>query len=183
MMATVLTVPVYVPRYGLSGDTYVASVGDEVSWELAVTDNWVPDHLLTTIEASAEPAEPALPSSEYYPTLLRERTFSAWWDAGRPVSGRVELSPVLALGDSRLPDCGVPDAQGVVTQMYWALDVLRQREDGPWDSLPGLGLVEVAGTDDEPDRPGFTAYFPTPGVDVTDGCWRHIGWFAMLQCP
>jgi hypothetical protein len=178
----VLTVPVYVPSYDQSGDTHVVGVGDEVSWQLAVHEEYLPDHLLATIEASAAPAEPPYPASNYYPTLLREGSFVAWWDAGRPVAGRVELRAGFAIGDSRLPDEGVPEARGVVDRLFWALDLLRQRRDGPWDRVPGLGLVEVESTQVAPDQEGFTAYFPAAGVDANDGYWRHIGWIAMLRC-
>jgi hypothetical protein len=178
----VVTVPVYVPSYGLSGDTHHVAVGDQVAWQLAVVDVYLPECLVTTIEAVAEPAEPPYPPSSYYPTLLRRGSFAAWWDAGRLVGEKVELRPVCAIGDSGLPDEGVPEAAGVVARLYWAMDLLRQRPDGPWDSVPGVGLVEVDSTDVSPDQESFPAYFPTAGVDPNDGSWRHIGWIAMLRC-
>jgi hypothetical protein len=114
--------------------------------------------------------------------ILRNRSFAAWWDAGRLVGERVEVRPVCAIGDSRIPDEGVPEAAGVVARLYWAMDLLRQRPEGPWNSVPGIGLIAVDSTDASPDHEGFSAYFPTAGVDPNDGRWRHIGWVAMLRC-
>jgi hypothetical protein len=177
----VVTVPVYVPSYGMSGETHVLAVGDQVEWELAVIDLYLPDHLLHTFSAHAEPAEPPYPASDYLPTLVREGGFVAWWDPGQAVGDEVELRPVCAIGDSRLPDEAIPQARGTVERLFWALDLLRQRSGGPWDSAPGIGLVEVASTEVVPDQPSFPAYFPT-ATSPTDGSWRHIGWIAMLRC-
>lgn len=175
------TVPVFVPSYEQSGDTHVVDVGDRVSWELAAVDAYLPPHLVRPTDAIAEPAESPLPSLNYYPTLVRQGDFVAWWDADEPVTGRVQLRLLFRIGDSRLPEDGVPPSRGVVTQMYCAFDLLRQRPDGPWDSVPGLGVVEVTSTEVWPAE-GFTAYFPDEGVDVNDGQWRHVGWVAMLRC-
>jgi hypothetical protein len=177
-----LTVPVYLPSYDQSGETHVVAVGDRVSWELAVIDAYLPEHLLETLDASAEPADSPYPPSDYYPTMLQKGSFAAWWDASRPVVGRVELRAAFRIGDSRLPDEGVPAAEGVVTRLHWALDLLRQRSDGPWESVPGLGLVEVRSTEDEVAGESFTAYFPAAEMDASEGQWRHIGWIAILQC-
>jgi hypothetical protein len=67
--------------------------------------------------------------------------------------------------------------------LYWALDLLRQRPDGRWESVPGVGLIEVDSTDVEPvQEKTFRAYLPSADLDPNDGHWRHIAWIAMLQC-
>ena len=53
-----VTVPVYVPSYDLSGDTHHVAVGDHVSWRLAVIDVYLPDCLLATVHAVTETAQP-----------------------------------------------------------------------------------------------------------------------------
>jgi hypothetical protein len=183
-----VTVPVYVPSYALSGDTHHVAVGDHVSWELAVIDVYLPDCLLAlaAVHAVTETAQPVNPP--YYWTsamvggsYVRRGSFVAWWEVDHPAGEEVQLRPVCAIGDSRLPDGGVPEASGVITRIYWALDLLRQRSDGPWERIPGVGLVEMDSTDQEPDQES-TAYFPTSDTDATDGRWRHIGWIATLQC-
>ncbi len=178
----VVTVPVYVPSYAWSGDTHVVTVGDRVAWELSVLDMYLPEHLLQTVTVTLERVDSRYPSVNWYQTLVRHGSFVAWWDAGRPVSGDVELRPVCAVGDPR-KDEAIPEATGTVTRLFWALDLLRQRPDGPWDRVPGIGLVEVPSTTVDPDQESFTAYFPGEApADAQDGHWRHLGWIAMLQC-
>ncbi|HEY1520378.1 MAG TPA: hypothetical protein VGL78_18905 [Solirubrobacteraceae bacterium] len=105
---------------------------------------------------------------------------TAWWDAARPVSGNVQLRAWFWIGDSRLPDEGVPETVGTMRQLYWAERLLRPRTDGPWDLVPGIGLTEVESTEVD-SVPGFTAYFPETEADVNDGRWEHSGWIAMIE--
>jgi hypothetical protein len=177
-------VPVYVPSFAWSGITFEVSVGDAVSWTLAVTDDiFLPEHLLDAAEVEARPFDDPLPSLDYYPTLVRRGSFVAWWDADRPVAGRVMLKAPCSMHDSRLPSEDVPTANGTILQLHWALDHLRQRSDGVWgDIVRGIGLVEVPSTDYEPDQPSFKAYFPTSDIPELTGRWRHIGWIATLEC-
>lgn len=183
-----VTVPVFVPSYDLSGVTHRVAVGDRVEWALAVIDEWyVPEFLLQAFEAVTEVAEPLDPPSYWTESLItgsyvRHGSFVAWWQLDHPPGEEVQLRPFCAIGDSRLPEGGIPKATGVVSHLYWALDLLRQRPDGPWDRVPGLGLLEVDSTEVDPEQETFRAYFPSTGVDTNDGRWRHIGWIAMLQC-
>jgi hypothetical protein len=181
------TVPVYVPSYGLSGDTHDVAVGDHVSWELAVIDVYLPECLLQSLRLRTEVANPVKPPDYWTDelvtgTYVRHGNFVAWWEEDEPGGREVQLRPVCAIGDSRLPEGDIPEATGVITRMYWGLDLLRQRPDGPWDSIPGVGLIPVDSTDARPKQSSFRAYFPSAGVDVNDGRWRHIGWIAMLHC-
>lgn len=176
------TVAVYVPSHGLSGDSHDVEVGERVVWELAVVDVFLPGHLLETLDVAVEPAEEPVPAVNSFPVLMRVGPLVAWWDPQQPVSGRVNVRAAFSIGDSRLPPEGIPATEGVVVGLYWALDLLRQRADGPWDSVPGIGLVEVGSTRTEPAQDDFTAYFPAEGAEGSDGRWRHIGWIAMLQC-
>lgn len=121
-----VTVPVFVPSYDQSGETHVVAVGDRVSWELAAVDAYLPPHLVRQTDAIAEPAESPLPSLNYYPTLVRQGAFVAWWDADEPVTGRVQARLLFRIGDSRLPEEGVPPSRGVVHA-----DVLRLRPSPP----------------------------------------------------
>ena len=175
-------VPVYVPSYGMSGCTHVVAVGDSVEWELAVVETYLPPHLLHTVDTKARPSEEPAPAVNYFPTLLRSGKFEAWWNPARPVGDHVAFRGVLAIDDSDLPEQGRPLAQGTISQLFWALDLLRQRPDGPWEPIPGIGLIEVDSTEVPPAPNGFTAYFPAADVDVNDGQWRHVGWIAMLRC-
>ena len=177
-----VTVPVYVPAYGLSGDTHHVEVGDHVAWVLSLIDNFLPEHLLSTVDVEVETYEGADAPPGYHSYLVRHGGFVAWTDRDPRVDQtQASLRPVCAIGDSSIPDDRVPEAEGEVVALYWGLDLLRQRPSGPWDSVPGIGLVEVASTEADPDQASFTAYFPSSGVDPDDGHWRHIGWIAMLR--
>lgn len=182
-----VTVPTYVPSYDLSGDTHRVAVGDQVAWELALIDVYLPEWLLESVRATAEAAEPVDPP--YYWTdamrtgsYVRHGSFVAYSPTDHAPGEEVELRPICAIGDSDLPDGGIPVSTGIITRVYRAADLLRQRPDGPWESVPGIGLVEVPSTEVEPDGERFYAYFPSADVDPTDGQWRHIGWIAMLKC-
>jgi hypothetical protein len=83
------------------------------------------------------------------------------------------------MDDSRRPD-ETPETVGTVRRLYWALDLPRQRQDGPWERVPALGLREVESTEvDSVD--GFSAYCPEANVDTNGASWRHIGWIALLE--
>lgn len=175
-------VPIYVPSFDFSGITFMVSVGDAVSWQLAVTDDlFVPAHLLKPVEVQAEPFDDPLPP-EYYPTVVRRGSFVAWWDSNRPVSGSVTLNAPCSMHDSRLPSEDFPLASGTVVRLHWALTHLRQRSDGLWgDLVRGIGLVDVPSTEYRPDQPSLTGYFPTADAPELTGRWRHIGWIATVE--
>jgi hypothetical protein len=170
--------PVLVPSFFWCGIEFEVSVGDTVSWQLAVTDDiWAPEHLLATVEVEAESLGdyPMVPG--YHPYIVRRGSFVAWWDAHRPLSGPVTFKELCHLEDSRLPE-DMPAATGTVTQMYWALD---QWPSEPTQAfVPGMGLVEVPSTDYRPDQPGFKAHFPPGGIPEQPS-WRHLGWIAMVE--
>lgn len=180
-----LTVAVYVPSFGMSGDTHRMAVGDRADWRLSVSaDPWlVPDALLATLNATAEAAAPPIAQTRSYPMLLRQDGLTAWWDPGRPVSGKVELRAWFQMDDTRVDPEDSPHTAGTIRRLYYALDLLRQageRRDGGWVPAPVLGLAEVESTEvDPPSR--FTAHLAEPGIDVNDGRWRHLGWMAMLE--
>jgi len=79
----VITVPTYIPSYDLSGDTHHVALGDHVVWQLSLIDVHLPECLLETVRATAEPADPIDPP--YYWTeahktgsYVRHGGFVAW---------------------------------------------------------------------------------------------------------
>jgi len=186
MMGTMFTVPVYIPSYSQSGDTHVVVVGDSVSWELSLAETYVPEHLATTLRFEAAPAGKSWvpysgnPTLRWHPTVLRRGALTAWWTAEREVSGDIDLRALFRIGDSRLPEEGVPETEGRIRKLYWAFGLYRQRHDGPWETVPGVGLREAESTQFNAIE-NFTAYFPHAGVDVNDGRWEHVGWIALLD--